>query len=143
MVRPVPLEAQREYRACGDGTPGLDDQMVRHRRRGKHRIIPIVELDQLGELIEHRDDTPKPDPDLPSSVPSDTTKETLVAEAFTHQMLAWRSILDEGLAAPEPWHGFCLVIEKLCEPPRWVSFARSHICPWDGAGQPFSTSDHD
>jgi AcrR family transcriptional regulator len=43
------------------------------------------------------------------------TKETLVAEAFTDQVLAWRSILDEGLADPDPWHGFCLVVEKLCE----------------------------
>jgi hypothetical protein len=39
----------------------------------------------------------------------------LVAEVFTAQMLAWRSILDERLAAPDPWHGFCLAVEKLCE----------------------------
>jgi AcrR family transcriptional regulator len=43
------------------------------------------------------------------------TKEMLVAEAFTDQMLAWRSILDEGLADPDPWHGFCVTVEKLCE----------------------------
>ncbi|MEU0502618.1 helix-turn-helix domain-containing protein [Nocardia sp. NPDC005998] len=43
------------------------------------------------------------------------TKEMLVAEALTDQMLACRSIVDEGLADPDPWHGFCLAIEKLCE----------------------------
>jgi AcrR family transcriptional regulator len=43
------------------------------------------------------------------------TKETLVAEAFTDQMRAWRSTLDEGLADPDPWHGFCVTVEKLCE----------------------------
>ncbi|GAA2130713.1 TetR/AcrR family transcriptional regulator [Actinomadura napierensis] len=43
------------------------------------------------------------------------TKDMLVAEAFTDQMLAWRSILDEGLADPDPWHGFCVTVEKLCE----------------------------
>jgi AcrR family transcriptional regulator len=43
------------------------------------------------------------------------TKEMLVAEAFTDQMLACRSLVDEGLADPDPWHGFCLAIEKLCE----------------------------
>lgn len=43
------------------------------------------------------------------------TKEVLVAEAFTDQMLACRSIVDEGLADPDPWHGFCLAVEKLCE----------------------------
>src|SRR6266851_1604617 len=25
------------------------------------------------------------------------------------------AIVDEGLADPDPWHGFCLVIEKVCE----------------------------
>lgn len=43
------------------------------------------------------------------------TKEMLVAEAFTDQMLACRSLVDEGLADPDPWHGFCRTIEKLCE----------------------------
>jgi AcrR family transcriptional regulator len=43
------------------------------------------------------------------------TKEMLVTEAFLDQVRAWRSILDEGLADPDPWHGFCLVVEKLCE----------------------------
>ncbi|MEV5647065.1 helix-turn-helix domain-containing protein [Nocardia sp. NPDC052254] len=43
------------------------------------------------------------------------TKEVLVAEAFTDQMLACRSIVDAGLADPDPWHGFCRAIEELCE----------------------------
>jgi AcrR family transcriptional regulator len=49
------------------------------------------------------------------------TKEMLVAEAFTDQMRAWRSILDDGLADPDPWHGFRLVVEQLC-----VLQARDH-----------------
>ncbi|WP_279581733.1 transposase [Fodinicola feengrottensis] len=43
------------------------------------------------------------------------TKETLLTEVFTVQTLAWRSVLNEGLADPDPWHGFCRTIEKLCE----------------------------
>jgi AcrR family transcriptional regulator len=43
------------------------------------------------------------------------TKEMLVTEAFKDQMRACRTIVDEGLADPDPWHGFCLVIEKICE----------------------------
>ncbi|WP_030488515.1 TetR/AcrR family transcriptional regulator [Micromonospora chokoriensis] len=43
------------------------------------------------------------------------TKEMLVTEAFAEQMYACRAVVDEGLAAPDPWHGFCLVIEKMCE----------------------------
>jgi len=43
------------------------------------------------------------------------TKEMLVTEAFTAQMAACTAIADEGLADPDPWHGFCLVIEKVCE----------------------------
>ncbi|WP_433579246.1 TetR/AcrR family transcriptional regulator [Nocardia brasiliensis] len=42
-------------------------------------------------------------------------KQMLVTEAFLDQARAWQSVLDEGLADPDPWHGFCLVVEKLCE----------------------------
>lgn len=42
------------------------------------------------------------------------TKETLVIEAFTDEMRACHAIVGEGLADPDPWHGFCLVIEKIC-----------------------------
>ncbi|SCF05775.1 TetR/AcrR family transcriptional regulator [Micromonospora chokoriensis] len=43
------------------------------------------------------------------------TKEMLVTEAFAEQMQACHTVVDEGLADPDPWHGFCLVIEKMCE----------------------------
>ncbi|MTD57212.1 TetR/AcrR family transcriptional regulator [Amycolatopsis pithecellobii] len=43
------------------------------------------------------------------------TKETLATEAFAGQMRACQTIADEGLADPDPWHGFCSVVEKLCE----------------------------
>ncbi|MET8361091.1 helix-turn-helix domain-containing protein [Micromonospora sp. NPDC005171] len=43
------------------------------------------------------------------------TKEILVTEAFAEQMYACRAVVDEGLADRDPWHGFCLVIEKMCE----------------------------
>jgi AcrR family transcriptional regulator len=43
------------------------------------------------------------------------TKETLVTEAFTEQMCACQVVVDEGLADPDPWRGFCLVVERICE----------------------------
>ncbi|WP_245665051.1 TetR/AcrR family transcriptional regulator [Actinoplanes subtropicus] len=43
------------------------------------------------------------------------TKDSLVNEAFRERMAACSAILAEGLAEPDPWHGFCLVIEKVCE----------------------------
>jgi len=43
------------------------------------------------------------------------TKQDLVTEAFTEQLQACHVIVNEGLAAPDPWLGFCLVIEKICE----------------------------
>lgn len=43
------------------------------------------------------------------------TKEILATETFTQQALAWRSILDDGLADPDPWHGFCSTLGKLSE----------------------------
>jgi AcrR family transcriptional regulator len=42
------------------------------------------------------------------------TKEMLVTEAFADQMLACHAIVDEGLADPDPWRGFRLVIEEIC-----------------------------
>ena len=49
------------------------------------------------------------------------TKELLVTEAFADEMRACHTIVDEGLADPDPWHGFCLVIEKICD-----QHARNH-----------------
>ncbi|MCQ8187208.1 TetR/AcrR family transcriptional regulator [Streptomyces rugosispiralis] len=43
------------------------------------------------------------------------TKQTLATEAFTDEMRACRAIVDEGRAEPDPWRGFCLVIERTCE----------------------------
>jgi AcrR family transcriptional regulator len=43
------------------------------------------------------------------------TKEMLATEAFMDQMRACEVIVEEGLADPDPWHGFCLVIERTCE----------------------------
>lgn len=42
------------------------------------------------------------------------TKEALAVEAFREQMHACHAIVDEGLADPDPWHGFCLVVEGIC-----------------------------
>jgi AcrR family transcriptional regulator len=43
------------------------------------------------------------------------TKEALFAEAFADQLATCSAVVDEGLAAADPWRGFCLVIEKLME----------------------------
>jgi AcrR family transcriptional regulator len=43
------------------------------------------------------------------------TRQTLVTEALAGQMHACRAIVDDALADPDPWHGFCLVIERICE----------------------------
>ena len=42
------------------------------------------------------------------------TKEALVTEAFAEQMHACTAAVDEGLADPDPWHGFCHMIEEIC-----------------------------
>ena len=43
------------------------------------------------------------------------TKEELFAEAFAEPMALCSAVVEEGLAAADPWQGFCLVIEKLME----------------------------
>ncbi|WP_344826334.1 helix-turn-helix domain-containing protein [Actinocorallia longicatena] len=42
------------------------------------------------------------------------TKQALVTEAFADQMQACHAIVDEGVADPDPWNGFRLVVERLC-----------------------------
>jgi AcrR family transcriptional regulator len=43
------------------------------------------------------------------------TKEALLTEAFAEQLASCSAIVTEGLAAADPWRGFCLVLEKLME----------------------------
>ncbi|MER7443463.1 TetR/AcrR family transcriptional regulator [Micromonospora avicenniae] len=43
------------------------------------------------------------------------TKQALATEAFTEQMHACRTIAEEELADPDPWRGFCRMIERLFE----------------------------
>ncbi|TDW77407.1 TetR/AcrR family transcriptional regulator [Kribbella pratensis] len=43
------------------------------------------------------------------------TKQLLATEAFAEQIRACQAIVDEGLATPDPWQGFCSVIERICE----------------------------
>jgi AcrR family transcriptional regulator len=42
------------------------------------------------------------------------TRESLVAEVLADQFAACVSVVDEALANPDPWRGFCTVIEKMC-----------------------------
>lgn len=41
------------------------------------------------------------------------TRAALVSEAFAEQLTHCVAVLDEGLADPDPWRGFCSVIEKV------------------------------
>ncbi|MCX2953222.1 helix-turn-helix domain containing protein [Lentzea sp. NEAU-D7] len=42
------------------------------------------------------------------------TKEALVVEAFSEQMAVCTAAVDEGLADPDPWRGFCGTVERIC-----------------------------
>lgn len=42
------------------------------------------------------------------------TRASLVTEAFAEQLALCVSALDEAMADPDPWRGFCSVIEKVC-----------------------------
>jgi AcrR family transcriptional regulator len=43
------------------------------------------------------------------------TKEALLAEALTEQMASCSVLMEEGLAADDPWRGFSLVVERVME----------------------------
>ncbi|GAA3741310.1 TetR/AcrR family transcriptional regulator [Streptomyces tremellae] len=42
------------------------------------------------------------------------TRAALVAEAFAEQLAVCAGLLDDALADPDPWRGFCTVVEKVC-----------------------------
>jgi AcrR family transcriptional regulator len=42
------------------------------------------------------------------------TRAHLVTEAFAEQLARCVAILDEALEDPDPWHGFCYVLDKVC-----------------------------
>jgi AcrR family transcriptional regulator len=42
------------------------------------------------------------------------TKQMLVHAAFAEELRACRKIVEDGCADPEPWRGFCSVIERIC-----------------------------
>ncbi|WP_329039725.1 TetR/AcrR family transcriptional regulator [Streptomyces sp. NBC_00178] len=42
------------------------------------------------------------------------TRDALVSEAFAEQLAHCVAVLDEGLADPDPWRGFCSVVERVC-----------------------------
>ncbi len=41
------------------------------------------------------------------------TKQALVAEVFAEQLAARDALLDHALADPDPWHGFCCLLEEV------------------------------
>lgn len=62
------------------------------------------------------------------------TKEALVTEAFTDQMHACHTIVEQALADPDPWRGFCHVIEQTCElHARSRGFTTAFISAYPGA----------
>jgi AcrR family transcriptional regulator len=42
------------------------------------------------------------------------TKESLVSEVFADQFATCLGTVDEALADPDPWHGLCTAISKIC-----------------------------
>ncbi|GAA3166085.1 TetR/AcrR family transcriptional regulator [Nonomuraea roseoviolacea] len=42
------------------------------------------------------------------------SRETLITEVFGDELAACASVVDEALADPDPWRGFCSAIEKVC-----------------------------
>nr|SBO95309.1 Transcriptional regulator, TetR family [Nonomuraea gerenzanensis] len=42
------------------------------------------------------------------------SRESLITEVFEDELTACASVVDEALADPDPWRGFCAAIEKVC-----------------------------
>ena len=42
------------------------------------------------------------------------TREDLITSVFAEKMNAYAAAIDDALADPDPWHGFCAYIERVC-----------------------------
>lgn len=42
------------------------------------------------------------------------SRESLITEVFGDELATCAAVVDEALADPDPWHGFCAAIEKVC-----------------------------
>ncbi|MGW3342013.1 TetR/AcrR family transcriptional regulator [Nonomuraea rubra] len=42
------------------------------------------------------------------------SRESLITEVFGDELATCASVVDEALADPDPWRGFCAAIEKVC-----------------------------
>ena len=43
------------------------------------------------------------------------TRDDLIAAVFADKMTAYADAIDDALADPDPWHGFCGYIERVCQ----------------------------
>ncbi len=43
------------------------------------------------------------------------TREDLIAATFAEKMNAYAEAIHDALADPDPWHGFCAYIERVCQ----------------------------
>ena len=43
------------------------------------------------------------------------TRDDLIAAAFAEKMNAYAKAIHDALADPDPWHGFCAYIERVCQ----------------------------
>jgi len=42
------------------------------------------------------------------------TKDELITAVFAEKMKAYAGAMDDALADPDPWHGFCVYVERAC-----------------------------
>jgi AcrR family transcriptional regulator len=67
------------------------------------------------------------------------TKEALLAAAFAEPMALCSAVIEEGLAASDPWRGFCLVVERLMEVHALErGFSRAFTSRLPAAADPFT-----
>jgi AcrR family transcriptional regulator len=43
------------------------------------------------------------------------TRDDLITATFADKMTAYADAIDDALADPDPWHGFCRYVERVCE----------------------------
>ncbi|MFI6458093.1 TetR/AcrR family transcriptional regulator [Streptosporangium amethystogenes] len=82
----------------------------------RHRIVEAARetFAALGLDVTMREIARRADVGVATLYRRFPTKESLITEVFAEQIAECVAAVDDALTDPDPWRGFCMVVEKAC-----------------------------
>lgn len=115
-VRDMPARPSRKAPAANEPRPPTDRGLRADARRNREHVLQAAKEAYAARGI----DVPLTTIARRAGVGAATlyrhfpTRSALIGEVFAEQLARCVAVLDEALEDPDPWHGFCSVIEKVC-----------------------------